>query len=449
MNMKNKILIFITAVTVVSCTKTQFTPNTVSAGSADFSNYIAVGNSLTQGYMDGGVYNYGQSNSFPSTLAAQMKLALPSMNFVQPMTVGNGAGYIHLEYVNGQIAPVQPTDSSYGPNPCAADAGWSTWGTNLQSQKFNNLGISGITLTGAVALTANELTINNVVNGWQVIPFFSTSPIGNAYGRFLNFGPNTAPIQYIDYIRSSKATFFTCWLGDNDALGYATNGGAVSAVTVPGFGRIPLDTLTDPKVFAQKYDSILTAFQKIGAKGMCVTIPNVTSIPFFNTVPNNVVVNGVPQYLYITTGAGVVRQAVPGDLIILPAYDSVQRGVGFTKAHPLPNSMVLDIDEVASVQNTTIQYNNSIRSLAAQFGFGVVDMYAFLGTLQSSLSIDGITLSRTFIQGGTFGLDGVHPNARGYAVVANQMILAINAQYGSTLPLVDITKFKSCIFPNF
>ncbi|HTB06209.1 MAG TPA: SGNH/GDSL hydrolase family protein [Bacteroidia bacterium] len=445
-----KVLFFIAAVSIVSCTKTQFTPNTVSSGSADFSNYIAVGNSLTQGYMDGGVYAYGQSNSFPSDLAAEMKMALPSMNFVQPMTIGNGGGYIHLAYVNGQLAPVQPTDSSYGPNPSAQDPGFPNWGgPAMQANHYNNLGISGITLTGAVALTANEKIVNNVINGWQVISLFGPTPVGNPYGRFMNFGTISAPIQYIDNIRSSKATFFTCWLGDNDALGYATSGGAVNSITVPGFGRIPLDTLTDPAVFAQKYDSILTAFHNLGAKGVCVTIPNVTSIPFFNTVPNNILVNGVPQYLYITTGAGVVRQAVPGDLIILPAYDSVQSGVGFTRSHPLPNSMVLDIDEVASVQNTTIAYNNSIKSLAASFGFGVVDMYSFLGTLQSSLNIDGITFSRTFIQGGTFGLDGVHPNARGYAIVANQMILAINATYGSTLPMVDITQHKSCIFPTW
>ncbi|HWY97880.1 MAG TPA: G-D-S-L family lipolytic protein, partial [Bacteroidia bacterium] len=63
--------------------------------------------------------------------------------------------------------------------------------------------------------------------------------------------------------------------------------------------------------------------------------------------------------------------------------------------------------------------------------------------------IDGVSFARTFIQGGTFGLDGIHPNARGYAVVANQIISVINSTYGSTLPQADITKYKAVLFPNF
>jgi hypothetical protein len=34
-------------------------------------------------------------------------------------------------------------------------------------------------------------------------------------------------------------------------------------------------------------------------------------------------------------------------------------------------------------------------------------------------------------------LDGVHPSPRGYAIVANAFIAAINAKYGSNLPGVN------------
>ncbi len=425
---------------LASCSKTQFTTASVSSGSADFTTFVSVGNSLTQGYMDDGLYQYGQSHSYPSILAQQMKLADPSMVYLQPMTTGNGSGHMFLAYVNGQLDPITPTDSTYI-TPDGPDPSWANWGTNYQGMLVNNMGVSGIRLTDCVALSYTEKQNNSVVCGYN-----TTLSLGNPYGRFMNFGTFGSPIQYIDHIRTSKATFFTCWLGDNDVLGYALNGGVIQTITL--LTTDTLNEITAPSVFAAKYDSILTAFHNLGAKGICMTIPNVTSIPFFNTVPQYVVVNGVRNYFYITTASGV-RQATDNDFILLSAYDSVQQGWGTSAAKPLNNDLVLDETEAAAVESATIQYNASIKSLAAKYGDGVVDVYDFMEHLQTSMNISGINFSRTFIQGGTFGLDGIHPNARGYAVVANLIIDEINSKYGSSLPQADITKYKGIIFPTF
>ena len=62
----------------VSC-KTDFDNDTqdvvVTSGDANFSKYIALGNSLTSGYRDGTLYSSGQNESYPSMIAQQMKLA--------------------------------------------------------------------------------------------------------------------------------------------------------------------------------------------------------------------------------------------------------------------------------------------------------------------------------------------------------------------------------------
>ena len=71
-NMKRILSFLSVSVLLASCTKTQFSPQAGSVGSLNFSKFISVGNSLTQGYMDGGVYAYGQSNSYPSIMAAQV-----------------------------------------------------------------------------------------------------------------------------------------------------------------------------------------------------------------------------------------------------------------------------------------------------------------------------------------------------------------------------------------
>lgn len=434
-----------------SCTKTQFNTPSYSTGKANFSTYIAVGNSLTQGYMDGGLYAYGQSNSYPSIIAKQVQMANPSVSFNQPLVTGNGSGYIHLAYINGQLTPIQPgDDSTAGPNPCDPDPSWAAWGLNLQGNSYNNLGIAGILLNNCVALNSNQAIINNVACGWQVIQLISNNPVGNPYGRFLNFGGALAPnpTQYINFVRASKATFFTCWLGNNDVLSYATNGGVVEKDSVPGFGVIALNDITPPAEFAQKYDSILTAFHNLGAKGICATIPDVTSIPFFTTVPLYYVMQGGQrQYLYITTATGV-RQATSRDYILLTAYNQVLAGQGVTAANPIPNDQVLDEAEADSVEIATNAYNASIRSLAASFGYPVVDMHGYLTSFQSSVVVDGQTFSRQFIQGAAFGLDGIHPTAVGYALIANQFIAAINANYGANIPPANLSQYRGELFPN-
>ena len=56
-------------------------------------------------------------------------------------------------------------------------------------------------------------------------------------------------------------------------------------------------------------------------------------------------------------------------------------------------------------------------------------------------------MDAAFITGGAFSLDGVHPNGRGYALIANEFIKAINAKFGSTIPYVDVTAHPGIIFP--
>jgi hypothetical protein len=446
---KSFLYISVLALVSFACTKSQFSTPTYSTGKANFTTFISVGNSLTQGYMDGGLYYYGQTHSYPSIIAQQINL-VTHINFQQPLVTANGSGYIHLVYLNGQITPIQPgDDSTAGPNPCDADPSWANWGTNLQGNSYNNLGIAGILLTNCVALNPTQLLANNVLTGYQVISALSPDPLGNPFGRYLNFGAAfTNPLEYLNFIKASKATFFTCWLGNNDVLGYASSGGVVQILSTP-LGNVAENDITPPAEFAQKYDSVLFAFHSMGAQGVCATIPDVVTIPYFTTVPSYVMVNGAKQYLWITTAAGV-RQATTSDYIILPEYNAVLAGQGVYESNPIPNNMVLDASEVDSVEIATSAYNASIKSIAASFNYPVVDMNAFFSTaLKTSVTIDGISLSRQYIEGGGFGLDGIHPTALGYALIANQFITQINATYGSTIPPVAESNYRGVLFPNF
>ena len=102
------------------------------------------------------------------------------------------------------------------------------------------------------------------------------------------------------------------------------------------------------------------------------------------------------------------------------------------------------------VASAVAAYNISLKSLASQFKLAFVDANAKMVELSSASGIqfDGVKYSATFVTGGSFSLDGVHLTGRGYAVIANEFIKAINAQYKSTLPQVNPNSYSGVTFPK-
>src|SRR5699024_7422489 len=74
-------------------------------------------------------------------------------------------------------------------------------------------------------------------------------------------------------------SFFTVFIGNNDVLGFATSGGAD-----------PNSPITPEGQFSAAYNAIINAFTANGAKGAVANIPDVTSTPFFTTIPYNAIV---------------------------------------------------------------------------------------------------------------------------------------------------------------
>jgi len=151
---------------------------------------------------------------------------------------------------------------------------------------------------------------------------------------------------------------------------------------------------------------------------------------------------------------GKARQATAADLVVLTA-SSVIGSVNTTPSAPLAglginingvsfpmaNQWVLTANEQAKVANATASYNASIVSIAASKNLAVADMNSIMRALVGGLRIQtGQIYTANYFSGsateGTvlFSLDGVHPNARGYAVIANEIIKVINKHYKSNLP---------------
>jgi hypothetical protein len=413
-------------------------------GSADFSRFVSVGNSLVAGLADGALYNSGQQVSFPNLMAQQFQLAGGGA-FVQPLV---GEQYVGVQFPGSmpRLKLAYTTNicgqTSLGPVP---DVGPMEPLAPVGYQ-VNNLGIPG------------AKSFHLLVPGYaQLNPY---------YARFAT-AANNMVIQEIPPLNPS---FFALWLGNNDILGYATSG---------GLG----DSITSAETFGFSMGAVVQSLVGNGAKGIISNIPDITDIPFFTTIPYNALVlerqslvdsvNYAMQTVYqlpLTYKLGQnpflvpdptsphplfkVRQMKEGEMVLLTApMDSVRCfGMGLISAltfvpWPIPDQFVLTEDEVGNIQAAIAGYNQIILGLAQANGMALVDINAKLKTLKTGIVWDGIRMNTSYISGGSFSLDGIHLSPRGNAVVANYFIESINAEYGSTIPMVDITKYTGVLLP--
>ena len=441
-NIMNSKFIFrsILAVAVVataSCKPTlkEITP---SKGSADFTRYIAVGNSLTSGYADGGLYLDGQQNSFPLMIATQMQ-AVGGGSFSTPFfTAAQADGTGHKK-----LSGFTPTgDPIITDVPAQAVRGSITlpgFGTVPLFTKYtgdlNNYGVPGIRL--------NQITY---------------APLGNVNPYFERLLPGNSPTNntpYLNFVTAKPFTFFSMWLGNNDVLLYATGG-----------ADTPSDFPTDKATFTALYNAAANALVAggaggTGAKGVVATVPDVLSTPYFTTVTLQALLTAVQavaptvQAIFIKTGAGLSRPATTADYFLLPLKAANVIGVpnasgfpyGLDPRNPVESKYVLDKDEAASIVDYTTSYNNTIRSVAAAKGLALFDANALFKSYAAGRVVNGVAVNASYITGNLFSLDGIHLTPMGYAIVANEFIKSINSQYGSSIPTVDVTKYRGVKFP--
>ncbi|WP_129716065.1 SGNH/GDSL hydrolase family protein [Pedobacter sp. SYP-B3415] len=428
----SKSLLALAVLAAASC-KPELSSVNPEKGNADFSRYIAVGNSLTAGFADAGLYLDGQKNSYPEMIAAQLK-TVGGGDFYTPFfnaNQANGSGYKKLQGfapngnpVIGDVAPGAETGSVTIPGI----------GTVKRLAKYtgeiNNFGVPGIKLIHAgVAAYGNAN------------PYFE---------RMLPGSIGTHNTAYLDFATAKPYTFFSCWLGNNDVLGYASGGGVG-------------DTPTDKNTFAAAYTAAIARLTANGAKGVVATIPDVSTTPYFRTVTYALLLATVkasaPQVtaLVIQTKSGP-RAATDQDLFILPFGTLAPTLLGkpnvgglpygLHPGNPIEDQYVLDKDEVALVKDFTNSYNQSIKSVAASKNLAVMDANALLTQYATKQTVNGIELSSAFVTGNLFSLDGIHLTPMGYALTASEFIKAINKQYGSTIPTPDITRFRGVVFPQ-
>lgn len=497
-----KIFIASAALSLISC-DTDFDEKVTDAGfydsgTADVSAFVAVGNSLTAGYADNALYIAGQEYSFPNILASRFAFA-GGGEFTQPLMADNYGGLLFQGQKITNNRMVLSFDAEGNPAPTELDAVPTTEVTDHLSGPFHNMGVPGaksfhlvangygnaagvpaglanpyfarFASTASASVIEDAMTVdatffslwigNNDILGYATSGGVGVDQAGNmdptTYGGNDITDPNVFGAVYSQLLAGLTA---------NGAKGVVTNIPDVTTIpyftTVP-YNAVPMDEATAAMVnanFAGYNNQILPLMVQAGViDGEEAALRKVNFIAGQNAPI--IVDKDLTDLTAILISQGVdtatanlvgqLRQANAEDLLLLPSSSVIGTladpgnpmsimGV----AVPLPDGLVLTKKEQARVHSAMVSYNSTIQALAGQHDLAFVDANALLTQLaDGGLPYDAGMLTSAYVTGGAFSLDGVHPTARGYAFIANEMVRVINSKFNANLPVVKIGEYPT------
>ncbi len=120
---------------------------------------------------------------------------------------------------------------------------------------------------------------------------------------------------------------------------------------------------------------------------------------------------------------------------------------------PMPDVAFLTGAELVHVETQRALFNGAIKQAVATHGGGRVAVADFDGFFQSLAGASPFPMNNSVITydfappTGLWSVDGLLPNGRGYTLMANAFIAAINEQFGATVPLGNPTNAPGPPFP--
>lgn len=432
-----------------------------TSGTASYDRFVTIGNSITAGYQSGSLYESAQVYAYGNLIAKQVGASFAMPIVADPGTVGR------MELTAFNFATSTPTITN---NPLSGTPTNSTY-----PAPYNNLGVPGALLYDVLNATNKD----NCGSGLAGKPNAMFDLI--LRNSALNLGSQFAQAKALN------PTLLTLWIGNNDVLGFATSGGVSPSTPTPA------------AQFDALYRFLADSLKSLNSKVVVANLPDVTAIPFFNTIGPKLAIGfpwstykalGLPGLFYQKHGAtaadqtafvdsltlwtgkvditlkagsytseiGIVSGKWYRDLaaslgapvaLVIPAWVDTTQKFGTSPLNPIPDILTLDESEISTAKTATASFNASIDSIARNRGFAIVNINAFFNQIRANdktgTYYGGIKFTTGYISGGLFSLDGVHPSNHGHAIIANEFIKVINSKWGGNIPQVNVAS----ITPSF
>ena len=474
----------------------------LTAGSAVVTKYVALGDSYAAGYSDNALFSLGQEGSYANIIAKQFALA-GGGEFKTPLMADNVGGLLlggnviagPRLYFNGS-APVsvsgkpstEVTTKLTGPFNNLGVPGAKSY--HLVASGYGNVaGVAGGLANPYFARFATSASTTVVADAVAQDPTFFSLWIGGndilgyatSGGSGKNQTGNLDPKTYASNDITDPNVFASAYSSIVNALtakgakGVVANLPYVTALpyftTVPfnplsnavlGGGNVAVGQATVDALNTQLYGPLKQALTAFGAGDRINLMSTTTANPLL--IRDESLTNLSAQLTAAftpTLGAataafygqifGQARQATKDDLVVLTTQSVIGTAPAgipvplnkFGITYPLQDKDVLTKDEILEVKTATDAYNATIKSVADAKGLAFVELKGVTDKLASGgIVYNGYNTTSTFVTGGMFSLDGVHPSPRGYAIIANLFTEAINAKYGANFKSVNVGLYR-------
>ncbi|MBL7472404.1 SGNH/GDSL hydrolase family protein [Robertkochia sediminum] len=470
-------------------------------GEADLSNYVALGNSLTSGYTDGALYLDAQMSSYPNIMAEKFAMAgggaftQPLVNDNLGGLLLGGQQIADTRLVlnfdeNGNPFPTRLAGTPTTEITNAPEGPFNNMGVpgaksfHLVTPGYGNVAGIGTTANPYFARMASsaEATVlgdalaqqptffslwigNNDVLSYAASGGIGTDQTGNldpsSYGSNDITDPNVFGAVTSEIINNMSA---------NGAKGVVIN---IPDVTLaPFFRTVPNNALVLSAELAGQLTGFFQAVAGITTQGLIqqgvdpATAQALASqyAITFNEGPNRWIID-VPvsqtnplgfrqmteEELVLLTVDQAALASGYGSVVLTPevlqVLGKLQQGMEITAEEGalvigavsgLDDQDALDNDEIAAVNQARAAYNSTLSALAAQNDLVLMDVESlFTRIAEMGYDYGSGSVTTDFGTGGAFSLDGIHFTPRGYAIVAHEIIEAINEGYNASIPGVN------------
>jgi len=370
-----------------------------------FQTYVSMGNSITAGFQSGGINDSTQMQSYAVLIARAAGTGFrvpllnkpgcppPIDNFLTQHRVGGLTG--------GDCALRTPT-----PTPGA----------------LNNVAVPNATSLSPTAAVPGPDTL-----------------VETALTTLILGGETQA-----QRAAEAQPTFVSAWIGNNDVLNASLTGILPATPSVS-------NGVTSLAAFTTNYKNLVKALKGIKSirGGVLIGVVNTANVPLLfpaSKLYDPAVKGGFDLVAGTTTTIDPTTCPPTTTSLInfqLAAAIRAHTHPATVYCEPLPapfqplgDVYVLDAAEQAAVTDTVTAYNTLIAAEADTLGFAFYDPNPALVALKTSNAVPFFPdlTAPTAPFGIYFSLDGVHPAAAAHVLLANNIIDAINAKYGTSVP---------------
>lgn len=366
-----------------------------------FTSYVALGNSLTAGFQSGGIVDSTQRQSYAALLAGAMNTRYAYAALAAP----------------GCPPPI----------------------TNFQTQARLGGASSTATTCALRDPTSIAAALNNVgvPDATSLDPTSPTTSVSNALTTLI-LGGKTQVQKAAD----ANPTFFSAWVGNNDALIPGISGLLVASAGVsPGLNSLA--------TFQKNYDAMVAGLKAIPTVrgGVLIGVVQVAATPILFPAAalfNPAFKAGFDQFAGTTTTILPSCTPTTTALISFRIAAAIRAGqhpafIGCAKnsvpGTPVGDIFVLDATEQATLSATVASYNTYLQSVATANGWAYFDPNPLLLAQKASGCVATVPNIGSATQpfGACVSLDGVHPSLLGHQKILAGLEAAINAKYATHL----------------